>query len=211
MDDQLFRLKIWNEGYNYNWIEKEKVLLNDIEVVNCDKYDIKGNCVQGYGYDFPSRFPGKFTRKYDDNGNMEETIFFKNNGEVYSSRTCKYDVFNHKIEDTKGEEKLFWTYDEKGRGVELKKFKNDKLIIKYLAKYDDLGNITNEEMIIYNYTSAAVKALMAVLNPTYLQPKSVINYTRENEYDVHGNMIKRIEYENDKPTFITFRKFEYYD
>ena len=209
IDFQISYLSNFNESKS--WIEREMVLSNEIQVINCDKYDIKGNCVEGYGYDLPTYFPGKFTRIYDDNGNLEATNFFKSNGETYSSRTCKYDAFNHKIEETKDEDKLVWTYDEKGRNIECKKLKINKLIISYIAKYDGLGNIVREEKQEHNYTSGGELAVKILMPSLFVLDAFSKTSTRENDYDENGNMIKRIEFENGKPTFITLRKFDYYD
>ena len=165
------------------------------------KYNYKGNKIEEDEYSkADTLYYSKTTYKYDDKGNMiKEDAYHSEYGRLslYWVRIYKYDDKGNKIEDvsyTDGSlySKYTYKYDDKGNKIEHCNYNtNGSLEDKHTYKYDDKGN----EIENYNYNSdGSLKD----------------NYTGKYDYDITGNWIKWIIFENSIPQFITERKIEYY-
>jgi len=98
----------------------------------------------------------------------------------------------HKIKYSGG---IQFKYDEKGNKIEWDWYNSDgSLRSKWTYKYDEKGNMIFEENEYFFDDSLS---LMNRRTYTY-------------KYDKLGNWIKKIEFENEIPSFIVEREYEYY-
>jgi len=161
------------------------------------KYNDKGYLIEELHYNSEGNLSTRYTYKYDIN-NLIESNWYKGDGKLDMKIINKYDSKGNKIEDK--------TYDSKGNITSTETFiyndnrkiierKNkdfiDSIYLKYIYKYDSIGNII--EKTLYN--------LNGVIE---------LKWNYKYEYDKIGNWIKMISLRNDIPFEITERKIIYY-
>lgn len=170
------------------------------------KYNANGKLIEKTSYANDDTFDGKETYTYNDSGFVskmihENTTKLMVKGFLPDSyyKTYQYDEKGNKIEEEHGSSsnneitKATWKYDDKRREIEANAYKpNGKLDYRTTWKYDDHGN--QNEMNDYKSNGS-------------LRNHYIFKY----DYDTNGNWIKRTEFLNNKPTFITIREITYFE
>ena len=135
---------------------------------------------------------------FNEKGKIIEMNTYDPDGFVRYNETYKYDEKGNIIENNWTvpynliNQKWIYKYDNKGNKIESNEYNSDEsLKEKTTYKYDNKGN--KIEVNKYNSEGRLDK-----------------NYTYEYQYDKHGNWVKKIEYRNTIPKFITERKIAYY-
>lgn len=159
------------------------------------KYDEKGNQIEVLNVFEKSRW----TYKYDEKGNVLEYNMHKANGSLGIKEKSKYDKMGNKIEnnvyssDGSLRSKYSYKYDKRGNEIEESVYHSDgSLKEKETYKYDEKGNVIEESW--YNSNDILVA-----------------NWKYQYDFDKKGNWIKRISFEDGKPTDIREREYEYYE
>ena len=183
--------------------EKDKL---DFEIVINTKmykieYDNNENIVEYNAVDSDST-ASSHTFKYDDNGLLIETNFFRY-GRL-SSR-LKYSYPERRGEDLKSEINRYY-YGGDGELVDKTNFlyhNNGKLLREYHSNDDH----TNSSHLIYYYYDNKGN----IIKEDSTTITGISERTFEYKYDSKNNWIMCIEYLNDKPLKIIKRDIEYYD
>lgn len=196
--------------YSYKYNDKENII--ELNIYNSDgsldikhsyKYDNKGNNTEEQHTKNGRSWLD--TYKYDSKGNIIENKSYNVDGGLIMTRICKYDENGNKIKDSelcifdkKLSNNYTYKYDKYGNEIEKITYDSDStLISRWTYKYDNNRNIIEESgFLIDEYEPSG--SLSRTLIYKY-------------EFDQQGNWIKKIEFENNIPTCIFERKYEYYD
>jgi len=113
---------------------------NVTEVIRLPKNDILRERIKIY------KNPNGFEDKYDDKGNIIETTYSDDNGNVLTKSYYKYNDKGYRIEHIYNSinvepryRRFVFEYDKKGNN-DMVKEKSDKTVMKYRYKYDDNKN-----------------------------------------------------------------------
>ncbi|MBI4945653.1 MAG: hypothetical protein HY840_04545 [Bacteroidetes bacterium] len=170
------------------------------------QYDSKGNITEDISNYADGSLKSKQLYKYDAKGNLiEENEYSPSDSNLFPKGTscCNvhryaYDDKGHKTEETdydsNGDLAGVNKFDSKGNRIELHiymKFDNKNSGSNSVYKYDDMGSIIEEQT---DWTDGTFH--------------SRNKYTYD--YDKQGNWVKKIEFENDVPKYITVRDITYF-
>lgn len=158
----------------------------------------------------------KFT-SYDKNDMVIDSMNYKN-----IKSDIKYDSFGNKTEeinfnlDGVKDGKQIYKYNEKQQLIEAISYNNEnRASYKITNKYDDNKNIletsfftespllVDTEVIIKNGVEYTEETIWTTEEMTL---ENIVTY----KYDIKGNWIKKVEFENDLPLKIIEREIEYY-
>ena len=136
---------------------------------------------------------------YNDNGKLVEKVRFNLDGETLVRNLYRYDENGNRIEDLQyfntnenPSIKTTYKYDELGNKVEEFMYNpEDRLIAKWLSKYNDQNSLVEEN---YYYADGSLSA------------QEVYSY----EFDKKGNWTKQIIVSNEVPKYIVIREIKYY-
>ena len=142
---------------------------------------------------------GSVLLDYDDKENTVTESTYNARGKLLNKEVRKMDKNGLPIETKiyNGEKNLVnyrkETFDKNGLRTELTVLSPDEdVLMKIFFKYDDKDNLISQEGIDEN-------------------GKAFLPTRFEYEFDKQGNWTKRVEYINNKPTFVLERQFEYYE
>jgi hypothetical protein len=157
------------------------------------EFNEKGQIILEITHYFGNPDTLKYKYKYDDKGGCIESIGYKNDGVI------KFKEINNKGQRVErmdyysdGNTQTKLKYNEKGDLIESINYKTDGSVSfssTFSSKYDFNGNM------IEQINSGSI---------------GTDRTTNKYSYDTHGNWIRKIIYENDKPKYWTERKIEYY-
>lgn len=146
-------------------------------------------------------------RQYDDNGKLiivVEYEFDKNDNPIRLT-----------VVDEKGSVKQYQEgkYDQKGNRIEKKEYRDKKLLNDYKFVYDKNNNLLEEtnstasSKIKYEYNNHG-----DVIKETHYKSFDSLDYKIEFriEYDDKNNWVKKISFENNKPSYYNEREVEYF-
>jgi hypothetical protein len=207
-DDGVLSGKIINKFDSYANIIEQSVYKSDgsLFLKYLCKYDNKGTIIEMNEFNSNGNLETKSTYNYNQSGNLiEEIKEIKDNNEVKICRyTYKYDLNGNIAEeriifDDSPQIKVvptirLYKYDIRGNKIEVSHidFKTSDIIHKKISKYDDKNNLIEES--------------------TYDRKGSLIDsYSYIYNYDSYDNWVKKIEFKNNIPKFITFQVFEYFN
>ena len=219
----------WNYNREYdikgNLIESNEYYLGALKTRHTYKYDDKSNVIEENTYEGDGRLKLKELFKYDDNRNVTEITDYNQTGVFKARYTYAYDASGNQVEEKEFDDentprfkKIVTEYDKDNNVIEVNKY-NEKGKIVYECKLDKWGNHT------FDATYKPDGALVEKITQKYKYDDH--NNETENEryngrgklmlktkniytYDKEGNWFIKIVYENDKPTRITERLFDYY-
>lgn len=192
-----------------------------------------------YFYDFKSRLikseslyskslmgPHFKIFKYDERGNNIEENTLKSNGEIIYKYIRKYNQGNDKIEENEyGSNgdlryKRIYKYDSKGNEIQQDMYSsNGDLYCKANMKYDGRGNcIGQEERMPIDLSKQSVTKYDLKNNEISYEniytgvsmKKYNSQSTFEYKFDVKGNIISEIQFENGTATELQISEIEYY-
>ncbi len=176
------------ETYNYNSNGKliEKFLNNELD--ESYQYDSKGNLIlkNKYGY---ADFPESETFKYDSKGKLVER---KVEGELteYCKNNDKGDLEVKTIHYHNNHDHRVETYIYDSIGSLFHENRTDEIV--EINEYDEKNNL------IWCYYGEINVGLLYKVECRY-------------DFDNYGNWIKKVEYVNDVPIWITEREYTYYE
>ncbi|MBS9766542.1 MAG: hypothetical protein KGV44_03245 [Flavobacteriaceae bacterium] len=186
---------------------------NSIDTAEIYEYDELGILIKKSSY-FGDRIY-KYIYEYKKNNIILEHCYIS---DKYENINNKYDGFE------------FCKYDNRGNLIEIKKCANEEIILgddtrvkkgeffrKYTYEYDDCDNtikMTNynpdntiNEQQFYEYNELRDMMRKNRVFETKKEELTIFEY----EYDNVGNWIKEIRYDNNIPTAIRERTFEYFE
>lgn len=225
----LVLLKFDNEG---NIVERNEYnidgSLSNKYIVKCES---KENTIEKSLYYPNGSLLGKFIIKFDSHRNIVETDAYQPDGKIVVRSNFKYDENSNQIEkiseqfDDGFKQRTYNKYDIKGNIIDSKTEsyqKNDSrgwfCISHETKKYDDKGN--NIEIVILNCVNGAMirktiqkfddKGSIIEENNYNVDGGLMYKYIYKFDYDKKGNWIKKIDFENEIPAYITIRQIEYY-
>ena len=191
--------------YFFEYNDKSDIIVEDqFDVTNEDvklltkkifKYDDDGNLSEERVYDGNGEdLLVKIEYNYDGNRNLTEIEYYYPPSGDFTSIKGKFDESGNLIEsryyDKDGELNGKYKYDKDGNLSEERNYDQDgELSSKTKYKYDNKGNMSSK-IFISDYESKV---------------------TYKYEFDKNDNWIKKIIYEEGKPTFIVNREINYYD
>lgn len=195
------------------------------------KTKFNGNLIEYICYSANDSLVGKIIGKYDSKRNIVETNSYQPDGRIVVRSNFKYDENSNKIEeiseqiDNGFKQRTSNKFDIKGNIIDSKTesyLKNDSrgwfCISHETKKYDIKGN--NIEIVIIDCVNGAMnrKTIQKFDDKGNIIEGSNYNvdgglmykYIYKFDYDKKGNWIKKIDYENEIPKYITIRQIEYY-
>ncbi len=215
-----------------------EILYNDVAVdsagnikgkkfyIRKNVYDKKGNIRD----EIVLSANGKYNRRYKSNKydkrNCSLEMECYNKDTLFSVQKFKYDENGCRIStheyNLDGTLKYYQTYknDKNGNQVQLNSFdKNDHLVSKTEFKYDKKENLIEEVVYLkkddfykttyeYDTKGNVVKVKRYVKNDSLNVDMEIIS---KYEFDKKGNWLKKVDYKNDNPFFMTKREYEYYE
>jgi len=179
----------------------------DLERKTKFEYDQHLNLTERIDFNFDNQFIGKETFKYDDQQNLiemnwinadstvDERIVFINEDSNKLKTTITY--------DNKGEikDKRVSTFDDNENLMERKWYNSSGVLYRtYVIKRDDLGNEIELRIYAYNNPDELFKIKAG--------DSLIKSYTYE--FDMTGNWIEKVEYDNDHASTAQVREITYY-
>jgi hypothetical protein len=189
------------------------------------KYDEKGNQVEENMFGSDGHLRWKETFAYDAKGNLVEVTDYKQNGSFDARFTYAYDAKGNQIEEKEftsessmKHKRILTKYDAEGNVIEVNQF-NESGHFASQCKLDKRGNHLLD--VVYNPDGTLQEKISQdykyddhgneIEMERHITDGSLsLKNTYKYEYDKKGNWLKKISYENDKPTRITERVIEYY-
>jgi hypothetical protein len=187
-------------------------------------YDKKNKLIERIRYDPDKDIRIRDIYIYDNNGIISETIG------CYSSPPCFHSIYEiNEVENSvliksleRNSSELV-KYDTSGNKIENSSYENGIMTLQIQRAFDVKGNLT-ERAVYHSYGKR--KRLSVKFNFTYDQNDNITKEIeiRFNEngvrsydekgftykYDLKGNWVERIEYENNLPKEIQLRELNYY-
>jgi len=161
-------------------------------------FNDKGNLIEDNSSNPDGTIFEKHTYKYDGNGNLIEMYWYNPYGSLAGKSTYKYDGNGSMIEENFYNPygslagKSTYKYDSNGNRIEINNSTPPYYSWKFTFKYDGNGN----EIESNSYKQDGSLDLKS----TY----------KKYSYDKNLNWIKRIEFINDGPPYISERVIEYF-
>jgi len=169
------------------------------------KCDSKRNIIESNSYQPDGKIVVRSNFKYDENSNRIEEISEQIDDGIKQRTSNKFDIkgniIDSKTESYPKNDSRGWfcishetkKYDVKGNNIEIVILDcvNGAMNRKTIQKFDDKGNIIEEN----NYNADG---------------RLMYKYIYKFDYDKKGNWIKKIDYKNEVPEYITIREIEYY-
>jgi hypothetical protein len=204
------------DTYGHKTTSKKYSFSDDTSLITSSYiYDNNGNEMEEDCHS-DGEFLLKHVNKFDDNGNEIESA-------TYSfDRSSLYPIFTDKADTTKNKlvRESYYTYkrDGKGSAIEWLYYRVDTLKERAVFSYDGNGIVNEscqyksngslEERRIYQNDGNGNSTEIKKYGPDGKMKEST---TIKNEYDKVGNLVKCIEYQNDKPHYLTIYEITYYN
>ena len=165
------------------------------------RYDDNGRKIEEHHIKPDGSLEHNVTYKYDARGNCTEWASFSARGVLVGKQTFYYDAKNNNTQevwwflaDSSRNQKLVYTYNDKGQEVERKKYTlSDSLKYKDVSSYDYTGSLMKMERFDTGNN------IVPGFSNTY-----------QYEYDKKGNWIKKEVQAKGKTGYLYLRKIEYY-
>lgn len=205
---------------------EEEVIFYDEYVVNpiIYHYDKKNKLIERIEYDSNKNIRTRDIYVYDNNGIISETT------RCIFGPPCSYSIYEiNEVENSVLIKSLIRNsselvkYDSSGNWIEKSDYKNGMMSFQIQRAFDVKGNLTQRAAY---YSDSKRKRLDIKFNFIYDQndniTKEIVIRFNENgvksydekgftyKYDLKGNWIERIEYENNLPKEIQLRELNYY-
>jgi hypothetical protein len=159
------------------------------------KYDNKGNNIENINYNSSGIYLNKMKRNFNDNNLVVEEMFIDSLNNIISKSIYEYDSKNNRVKE-------IYYYNGKFNNKNLSKY-NDKNQEISFTILDSANNIIEKRTQKYNDNSLLIETKKININGEIIREEKL-------KYDEQNNWIEKIIYDGQKPTFLIFRKIEYF-
>lgn len=196
------------------------------------QYDERGNEIMARSYNSELQLKKKKTNKYDEKGNLIETIenSYESDGSLSYIRRKQYVEDGNLIETDKSYSEGYLVIESKricdayGRQIEfhLKDYDLLGILVREAtdwSSYDEKGNLLeHKKEEIWHIDRTFIVEKDDTGKPIVRTEKKYLSegknyYSKRSyqySYDKYGNWTRRIEFKDDKPSFIEEREYEYF-